>query len=73
MTKSQQTGGSAFRREADSQVYLPADSQTMTGVSTATETPTTVNYIANLRGAPDQVMELVNLPIDPEIAIGKYR
>jgi len=73
VTKSQQTAGSAFRRESESQVYLPTDSTTMTGVSTATGAPISRNYIAGLRGAPDEVMELVNLTIDPEVTIGKYR
>ena len=72
-TKSQQTGGSAFRREMESQVYLPKEAETMTGVSTATAAPISRNYIAGLRGAPDEVMELINLTIDPEVTIGKYR
>merc|ERR1719399_1546704 len=72
-TKSQQTGGSAFRRESETQVYLPSDSTTMTGVSTATGAPMSRNYIAGLRGAPDEVMELINLTIDPEVTIGTYR
>ena len=33
VTKSAQTTGSVFRREEESQVYLPADATTMTGVS----------------------------------------
>ena len=68
-----QTGGSAFRRESETQVYLPVDDATMTGVSTATGAPISKNYIAGLRGAPDEVMELINLTVDPEVAIGKYR
>ena len=72
-TKSMQTGGSAFRRESETQVYLPVDDATMTGVSTATGAPISKNYIAGLRGAPDEVMELINLTVDPEVAIGKYR
>jgi len=72
-TKSQQTGGSAFRRESETQVYLPNDSVTQTGVSTGTNPPVSKNYIAGLRGAPDEVMELVNLTVDPEVTIGKYR
>ena len=72
-TKSMQTGGSAFRRESETQVYLPVDDATMSGVSTATGAPISKNYIAGLRGAPDEVMELINLTVDPEVAIGKYR
>ena len=73
VTKSQQTGGSAFRRESETQVYLPAEAGTMTGVSTGTAPPVSKNYIAGLRGAPDEKMELINLTIDPEVTIGKYR
>ena len=39
----------------------------------ATAAPISRNYIAGLRGSPDEVMELINLTVDPEIAIGKYR
>ena len=73
VTKSQQTSGSVFRREIESQVYLPAESTTQTGVSTGTNPPISKNYIAGLRGAPDEVMEMINLTVDPENAVGKYR
>jgi len=73
VTKSSQTGGSAFRRETESQVYLPAESTTQTGVSTGTNPPISRNYIAGLRGAPDEQMELINMTVDPETAVGKYR
>ena len=72
-TKSQQTSASAFRRAEETQVYLPTDSTTMTGISTGTAAPISRNFIAGLRGAPDEQMTLVNLTIDPEITIGKYR
>ena len=73
VTKSQQTGGSAFRREMESQVYLPKESVTQTGVSTGTNPPVSRNYIAGLRGAPDEQMELINMTVDPETVVGKYR
>jgi len=73
VTKSQQTDSSAFRREQESQVYLPKESTTMTGISTGTAAPISRNYIAGLRGSPDEQMRLVNLTVDPEITIGKYR
>ena len=72
-THSTQTGGSAFRRESETQVYLPVEDGTMTGVSTGTQPPLSRNYIAGLRGAPDATMELINLTIEPEITVGKYR
>lgn len=70
-TKSQQTLGSHFRREAETQVYLPADSTTQTKVTTGTSAVVTRNYIAGLRGDPAQRMDVVNLTIDPEISIGQ--
>lgn len=73
VTKSQQTKASAFRREEETQVYLPKESGTMTGVSTGTAAPISRNYIAGLRGAPDEKMSVVNLTIDAEVTIGKYR
>ena len=74
VTKSMQTsGGSAFRREVETVVYLPSETETQTGVTTGTNPPVSRNYIAGLRGAPDEVMELVNLTVDPEVTIGRYR
>ena len=55
------------------QVYLPVENGTMTGVSTGTAAPISRNYIAGLRGEPDTPMQMVNLTIDPEGTIGKYR
>lgn len=72
-TRSQQTTASAFSRDSETQVYLPTDSTTMTSVSTATAAPISRNYIAGLRGSPDEVMELINLTVDPEVSSGKYR
>jgi len=72
-TTSQQTTQSALRREAETQVYLPAEQTTQTGVSTGTAPPISRNYIAGLRGAPDSVMSLVNLTYDPECVIGTSR
>ena len=45
----------------------------MTGVSTSTAVPVTRNYIAGLRGAPDSKMAVVNLTVDPQTTIGRYR
>jgi len=72
-TTSMQTAASALRRDADTQVYLPTENGTMTGVSTGTAVPISRNYVAGLRGAPDSEMSLVNLTYDPETVIGKYR
>ena len=62
-----------MRREAETQVYLPKEEGTMTGVSTSTAVPVTRNYIAGLRGAPDAKMAVVNLTVDPQTTIGRKR
>eukprot|EP00965_Chrysotila_dentata_P235965 6201063-Pleurochrysis_carterae.AAC.3 len=56
-----------------SQVYLPREGETQTGVSTGTAAPISRNYIAGLRGSPDSRMEMVNLTYDPETVIGTTR
>jgi len=73
VSKSNQTDGTAFRRDAHSQVYLSRDQETQSSVTTASAAPFTRKYIAGLRGAPDEVMESINLTIDPEVAIGRCR
>lgn len=72
-THSTQTVASSMRREAETQVYLPKEEGTMTGVSSSTAVPVTRNYIAGLRGAPDAKMAVVNLTVDPQTTIGRYR
>jgi len=72
-TTSSQTDDSALRRSAETQVYLPREGETQTGVSTGTAAPISRNYIAGLRGSPDSRMEMVNLTYDPETVIGTTR
>jgi len=72
VTKSQQTYSSQFRREAESQVYLPKDSNTQTSITTGTSAPIMANYICGLRGDPDSDMQVMNLTVDPDITIGKH-
>ena len=73
VTTSSQTASSCLRRESQTQVYLPRESGTNTGVSTGTAPPRSVNYVAGLRGAPGSKMQVVNLVYDPEITIGRGR
>ena len=54
-------------------MYLPTDNETQTGVSTGTAVPISTNYIAGLRGDPDQKMAIINLTYDPETVIGTTR
>jgi hypothetical protein len=51
-TTSVQTDGSHFRREGASQVYLPRDRETMTGISRGTNPPRVRTFMTGLRGAP---------------------
>ena len=52
VTTGQQTDNSHFRRENDSQVYLPRQKDTQTMKTSATQPPVTVQYTAGLRGTP---------------------
>jgi hypothetical protein len=53
VTTSQQTDASHFRRDNDSQVYLPKERGTQTGISTGSNTDRTIRYIGGLRGTPE--------------------
>jgi len=53
LTTSQQTDESHFRRDNDSQVYLPRIKGTQTKREKGTNPPTKTSYIAGLRGAID--------------------
>ena len=50
VTTSQQTDLSHFRRENDSQVYLPKTKTTMTMKDSGTQPPLVTQYVAGLRG-----------------------
>jgi hypothetical protein len=52
-TNSAQTDLSHFRRDNDSQVYLPAVKVTQTRKEQGTQPPLVTSYVAGLRGAPD--------------------
>ena len=49
-TKSQQTDESNFKRDNDTQVYLPRTNETQTRRDKGTNPPTVTTYIAGLRG-----------------------
>lgn len=57
MTTSAQTDASHFRRDNDTQVFLPRESGTQTGISVGSNTTRVVRYFAGLRGTPDAVVE----------------
>lgn len=56
-TTSAQTDASHFRRDNDTQVFLPRESGTQTGISVGSNTTRVVRYFAGLRGTPDAVVE----------------
>ena len=52
VTEGQQTDQSHFRRENDTQVYLPRDEVTQTRKDSGTQPPLVTRYAAGLRGTP---------------------
>lgn len=58
-TKSTQTILSHFRRDNDSQVYLPKDEGTQTLVDASTQPPRVVRYLAGLRGTESSAITVV--------------
>uniref|UniRef100_A0A7S0QPW8 Cilia- and flagella-associated protein 206 n=1 Tax=Cryptomonas curvata TaxID=233186 RepID=A0A7S0QPW8_9CRYP len=63
-THSTQTVQSHFRREAESQVYLPRAGVTQTGVERGTRPARHMLFLAGLRGHPDQESAAVRADID---------
>lgn len=57
-THGAQTDGSAFRRDNDTQVYLPRESGTQTGISVGSNTDRVVRYVGGLRGYSEPMVEL---------------
>jgi len=58
-TKSTQTNLSHFRRENDSQVYLPKVQATQTLIDAAVQPPRVARYIKGLRGTEESKLETV--------------
>lgn len=63
-TNSTQTLLSSIRRESETQVYLPKDAATNTGVEQGTNPERWRTYVTGLRGAPDTEMKTVNLKFE---------
>jgi hypothetical protein len=57
VTHGAQTDGSAFRRENETQVYLPRESGTQTGISTAAQTDTLHVHNVGLRGCEEPFID----------------
>lgn len=58
-TKSTQTALSHFRRDNDTQVFLPKEQSTQTLVDAATQPPRVVRYLAGLRGTESSQIRVV--------------
>ena len=66
-THSGQTDKSHFRREVETQVYLPKDNDTQTKMGAGTGMPRKIRHITGLRGASSKTkMHFVELELDLE-------
>eukprot|EP00294_Goniomonas_avonlea_P012904 CAMPEP_0114559396 /NCGR_PEP_ID=MMETSP0114-20121206/10899_1 /TAXON_ID=31324 /ORGANISM="Goniomonas sp, Strain m" /LENGTH=647 /DNA_ID=CAMNT_0001744863 /DNA_START=32 /DNA_END=1975 /DNA_ORIENTATION=+ len=63
-THSSQTISSHFRREGDTQVWLPKEISTQTASSTGTMPIQKLRYLTGLRGHPDQITDVVYQEVD---------
>jgi len=63
-THSTQTHASHFRRENETQVYLPKEKTTQTVKEKGTNPIKTVRYVEGLRGASTQKMKVVTLQFE---------
>jgi hypothetical protein len=64
LTHSTQTHHSHFRRESETQVYLPKAGVTQTATDRGTRPVQHLQYISGLRGHPDQEMTVVKVDVD---------
>lgn len=55
---------SHFRRENETQVYLPKEKGTMTRVDKGQSMPKKLRYMAGLRGGPKAKMSVLSLELD---------
>lgn len=69
-THSAQTNLSHFRRDNDTQVYLPREAGTMTGVEKGTNVARTERYVKGLRGQPSAKASVVTLTMQPVVVEG---
>lgn len=56
-THSIQTDASHFRRDNDTQVYVPRETGTQTGINMGTNTDRTMQFVVGIRGAPEPFVE----------------
>lgn len=63
-THSTQTHISRFRKEQQTQVYLPKEVSTQTGIEKGINPIKSVRYIRGLRGDPNSKMSIVNMTFE---------
>jgi hypothetical protein len=63
-THSAQTALTHFKRDGDTQVWLPKESQVQTRVNKGQSMPKKLQYIAGLRGSPATKMNVIRLDLD---------
>ena len=63
-THSMQTDMSHYRREIETQVYLPKAASTQTAIDKGQSMPQKVQYVQGLRGGADKKLNVVNVELD---------
>ncbi len=63
-THSTQTALTHFKRDGDSQVWLPKHSQVQTRANKGQSMPKKMQYVAGLRGGPETKMKVIRIELD---------
>jgi hypothetical protein len=63
-THGTQTALSHFKRDADTQVWLPKEAQVQSRVNKGQSMPKKLHYVAGLRGSPHTKMNVIRLDLD---------
>ena len=63
-THSTQSALSHFKRDGDTQVWLPKEAQAQTRVNKGQAMPKKLQYVAGLRGTPNTKMNVIRLELD---------
>ena len=59
-----QTDMSHYRREIETQVYLPKAASTQTAIDKGQSMPQKLQYVQGLRGGPDKKLHVINVELD---------
>ena len=63
-TRGAQTAGSTFRREGETQTYLPKEATTNTGKEGNTQTPHWKRYMSGLRGEETTNLKVIDFKFE---------